>query len=105
MFGPPPPTRDTKNSGTSPAERTSSCASFQNSVLTYGTATGTHGLIVPFTFSVPVDPPKRPPINCPLPKSVTLPNGPGGGVTGEPSGGSVDSTMLRSELSVISPTP
>src|SRR5262249_48834457 len=32
MFGPPPPARSTKNSGTSPAERTSSCASFQNSV-------------------------------------------------------------------------
>jgi len=106
MFGPPPPVRSTKNSGTSPAERTSSYASFQSSVMTYGTATGTNGLIVPVTFSVPWSgfSPKKPPTNVPLPKSVTLPNGPGGGVTGEPSGGSVDSTMLRSELLVTSPT-
>src|SRR5262249_30058288 len=92
--------------GISPAERTSSCASFHSSVMTYGTATGTNGLIVPVTFSVPWSgfSPKKPPTNVPLPKSVTLPNGPGGGVTGEPSGGSVDSTKLRSELLVTSPT-
>jgi hypothetical protein len=73
--------------------------------MTYGTVTGTNGLIVPVTFNVPWSgfSPKKPPTNVPLPKSVTLPNGPGGGVTGEPSGGSVDSTRLRSELLVISP--
>src|SRR6516162_2177033 len=97
MFGPPPPVRSTKNSGTSPAERTSSCASFQSSVMTYGTATGTNGLIVPVTFSVPWSgfSPKKPPTNVPLPMRVTVVvPGPRGVSNAAPSAGKVSMLIL-----------